>query len=301
MTVVALIIVDIVWLNKHKKSRISGREALFWTIAWFLLALIFNGFLWLYLAHTQTFNIANQKSLEFLTGYLIEKSLSIDNIFVIFMIFQYFSIPVQYQRRVLLYGVLGAIVLRLLFISLGVILVNQFYWILYVFGVFLIVTGVKMAVSRKKELSLPDSFLIRFLKKHCRMTETMHDEKFMIRQHGFYYLTPLFLALILIELSDVVFAADSIPAIFAITHDPFIIFTSNIFAVLGLRALYFFLAHLHEKFVYLKYGLAAILVLVGTKMLLEPWVHVSALWGLGVIVVVLLASMVMSVLLRHCE
>src|SRR3990167_2091244 len=289
------IFIDIFLMGRYTSHRISGREALIWTGTWFTLALLFNGFLWIYLNETQTLAVANQKSLEFFTGYLIEKSLSVDNIFVIYMIFHYFSIPVMHQKRVLIYGVLGAIFLRLLFITLGISLINEFHWVLYVFGIFLVITGVKMIFSREKALSLPDTLLFKLLQRFCRISHVLSDGKFFIRQHGARYLTPLFLALIFIEVSDIVFAIDSIPTIIAITRDPFIIFTSNVFAILGLRALYYFLAHLNEKFKYLKYGLACILMFVGAKMLLEPWFAIPVLMSLGVVVLMLLLSIVLSI------
>lgn len=278
-----VLVLDLFLLGGRKTKSISTKAALSWTVTWFFLALFFMVFLWVYIQHTQGVIIANQKAMEFLTGYLVEKSLSLDNIFIILMIFTFFKIPHQHQRSVLLYGILGAIVMRLLLIFGGVLLIQKFEWILYIFGAFLMITGVKMFFSSTEKKALADNPLLLFIKKKCRVTQELHGHRFLIRQHKKLYLTPLFLALIFIEVGDLIFAVDSIPAIFAITQDPFIIFTSNIFAILGLRALYFLLMNLHAKFSLLKYGLAFILVFIGLKMLVTPWIHISTTLSLIVI------------------
>lgn len=286
---------DFFLLGGKKAHRVSTKEALTWTVTWILLSLLFNFLFWLYLIHHSGTAIATQKSIEFLTGYLIEKSLSIDNIFIILMIFNYFAIPAEYQRRVLMLGVIGAIVMRLLLIVFGIWLVNQFAWILYVFGLFLLITGIKMFIFADHKPDLSQNPLLQWMRNHLRITSELHNEKFYILKKGLLYFTPLFVVLVLVEVTDLIFAVDSIPAIFAVTNDPFIIFTSNIFAILGLRALYFLLAHLHNRFHLLKYGLAFILVFVGIKMLIAHWIKIPALVGFGVIITTLLISIGCSV------
>lgn len=289
---------DFFLLGGKKAHRVSAKEALSWTVIWITLSFLFNFLFWLYLLHHHDTAIANQKSIEFLTGYLIEKSLSIDNIFVILLIFNYFAIPAEYQRRVLMFGVMGAVIMRLLLILFGIWLVNQFAWILYLFGLFLLVTGIKMFIFADHKPDLANNPLLKWMKNHLRITHQLHGEHFQIIQNGLRYFTPIFLVLILIEMGDLIFAVDSIPAIFAVTHDPFIIFTSNIFAILGLRALYFLLAHLHNRFHLLKYGLACILVFVGIKMLIAHWINISAIMGLIVVVMILMTSIICSL---YCE
>ncbi|MDP1575007.1 MAG: TerC family protein [Coxiellaceae bacterium] len=286
--------VDLFLLGNKKNHRISVKEALSWSIIWFLCAGFFVFFLWHYLLATTDTVTANQKSLEFIAGYFIEKSLSIDNIFVILMIFTYFKIPQEYQRRVLLYGIIGAIVMRFLFIFSGVYLVQKFAWILYIFGAILIFSGIKMFFHSDDKKSISENFFLQILKKTFRVTEKLQEDKFFVKKNRWVYITPLFLALILVEISDFIFAFDSIPAIFAITQDPFIIFTSNIFAILGLRSLYFLLTHLKERFQLLHYGLAFILCFIGVKMLIVDWVHISTGWSLGVIMLTLLLTFCFS-------
>ena len=235
--VLAMLALDLFVFGGKKAHRVKVKEALSWVIAWICLALSFAGLLWWYLNDTQGAVIAQRKTLEFLAGYLIEQSLSIDNMFVFVMIFGYFAVPPELQRRVLLYGVLGAIVMRAGMILAGVWLVTQFAWILYVFGAFLVFTGIKMIVFAEAEPDLEQNPLLRWLRGHLRITAGFHGEKFFVRQNGLLWATPMFLVLLLIEASDVIFAVDSIPAIFAVTTDPFIVFTSNIFAIMGLRPL----------------------------------------------------------------
>jgi len=220
----------------------------------------------------------------------------VDNIFVFLMIFSYFAVPAEYQRRVLLYGVLGAIVLRAIMILLGAWLVAEFHWILYVFGLFLLVTGFKMLVFADQEPSLERNPALKWMRRHLRITPDYHAEKFTLLQDGVRWFTPLFLVLILIETSDVIFAVDSIPAIFAITTDSFIVFTSNIFAIMGLRALYFLLADVADRFHLLKYGLAMVLTFIGTKMLIAPWFHVPVAASLAIVAVLISASVVASLI-----
>jgi tellurite resistance protein TerC len=259
------------------------------------MAVGFNFLFWIYLKEMHGTSIANIKATEFFTGYLIEKSLSLDNIFVIAMIFNYFAIPKEYQRRVLLYGVLGAIVMRLILITVGLFLISKFAWILYIFGIFLLITGIKMLIFADHKPELKENPILIWMKNHLSITHELHEEKFTVRQNKKLYFTPLFLVLILIEVTDLIFAVDSIPAIFAITHDPFIVFTSNIFAILGLRALYFLFADMNEQFHYLKYGLAFVLVLIGLKMLVHHWIQIPVILNLGVIVIILAISIIASV------
>lgn len=289
-----MLAVDLFLLGGRKVHRVSTKEALAWVIVWFTLALMFNLLLWWYLTHTFGAAIANTKALEFLTGYLIEESLSMDNVFVFLMIFNYFAIPVEYQRRVLLYGVLGAIVMRLVLILLGIWIVSKFQWILYIFGFFLLATGIKMFIFAEHKPKLAKNPILRWMRKHLRVTKQLHEERFFVWRNRIFYVTPLFLVLVLVEVSDLIFAVDSIPAIFAVTNDPFIIFTSNIFAILGLRALYFLLANMAERFHLLKYGLALILVFVGFKMLIRHWIEIPVLITLGVVLFTLLSCVLLS-------
>ncbi len=294
--VLFMLALDLYVLGGRHAHRVSPREALGWSIAWVTLALIFNALLWWYLDGNLGREIANDKALEFLTGYLIEKSLSVDNVFVFLMIFTFFRVPAEYQRRVLIYGVLGAIVLRAIMILAGAYLVAKFHWILYLFGIFLVVTGFKMLVFAGQEADLERNPILKWLRGHLRITPEYHGEKFWVMKNGVRWFTPLFLVLIMIEISDLIFAVDSIPAIFAITTDPFIVFTSNIFAILGLRALYFLLADMADRFHLLKYGLALILVFVGVKMLVVSFYKVPIGIALGVVGVILVSSILASLL-----
>ncbi|HRD90641.1 MAG TPA: TerC family protein, partial [Accumulibacter sp.] len=277
--VLGMLALDLFVFGGRKAHRVSVREALAWVIAWVCLALAFAGLLWWHLHGTQGAEVAQRKTLEFLAGYLIEQSLSVDNMFVFVMIFSYFAVPPELQRRVLLYGVLGAIVMRAGMILAGVWLVSEFAWVLYVFGAFLVITGIKMLIFADHEPDLEKNPLLRWLRRHLRITPGFHGESFFVRQNGILWATPMFLVLILIEASDLVFAVDSIPAIFAVTTDPFIVFTSNIFAIMGLRALYFLLADMADRFHLLKYGLALVLVFIGGKMLAAPWFHMPIQWS----------------------
>ncbi|MFT3850022.1 MAG: TerC family protein [Propionivibrio sp.] len=295
--VIAMLALDLFVFGGKKAHRVSVKEALAWVIAWICLALAFAGLLWWYLNDTQGAVIAQRKALEFLAGYLIEQSLSIDNMFVFVMIFGYFAVPPELQRRVLLYGVLGAIVMRAGMILAGVWLVSQFAWILYIFGAFLVITGIKMLVFAESEPDLEQNPLLRWLRGHLRITNDFKGEFFFIRQNGVLWATPMFLVLLLIEASDVIFAVDSIPAIFAVTTDPFIVFTSNIFAIMGLRALYFLLADMADRFHLLKYGLAIVLVFIGGKMLAVPWFHIPIQWSLSIVGSIILISVVLSLAL----
>ena len=295
--VILLLLVDLLLVGGGKQHKVSLKEAAVWSLIWIGVALLFNGAIWWYLDANAGRELANQKAMEFFTGYLIEKALAVDNVFVWLMLFGYFAIPGELQRRVLLFGVLGAIVMRTGMIFGGSWLISQFHWVLYLFGAFLVLTGAKMLWMADQEPDLASNPLLLWLRGHLRVTDGLHGEKFFVWQQGVRYVTPLFLVLILVEISDVIFAVDSIPAIFAITTDPFIVLTSNIFAIMGLRAMYFLLADFADRFVLLKYGLAVILLFIGAKMLLIDWIHIPIGLSLGVVALILIVSMLLS--LRH--
>lgn len=299
--VMVMLALDLFAFGGGKAHRVSVREAAVWSAVWVGLALAFNGLLWWHLNGTVGSGIASQKSMEFLTGYIIEKSLSVDNVFVFLMIFGAFQVPLEYQRRVLLYGVLGAIVLRAIMILAGAWVVREYHGVLYLFGAFLVITGLRMLVMAEHEPDLEKNPVLKFARRHLRVTQAFHGENFSVMQNGVRYFTPLFLVLLLIEASDVVFAVDSIPAIFAITTDPFIVFTSNIFAIMGLRALYFLLADMAERFHLLKYGLAFLLIFIGGKMLAAHWVHVPVQISLLVIGTILAASVIASLMTKPAK
>ncbi|WP_460885204.1 TerC family protein [Pseudaeromonas pectinilytica] len=292
--VITLLLVDLLLVGGGKQHKVSLKEAAIWSLVWIGVALAFNGAIWWYLDAQAGRELANQKALEFFTGYLIEKALAVDNVFVWLMLFGYFAVPAELQRRVLLYGVLGAILMRTGMIFGGSWLISQFHWVLYLFGAFLVLTGGKMLWMADKEPDLANNPLLKWLRRHLKVTEHLEDEKFFVIKQGVRYATPLFLVLILVEISDVIFAVDSIPAIFAITTDPFIVLTSNIFAIMGLRAMYFLLADFADRFVLLKYGLALILLFIGTKMLLIDIYKIPIAVSLGVVAVILIGSMLLS-------
>ena len=292
--VLAMLALDLFVLGGNKAHRVSVKEAASWATAWVAMASTFGALLWWHLDGAVGREIANRKALEFFTGYLIEQALSVDNMFVFVMIFTYFAVPPELQRRVLLYGVLGAIAMRAVMILGGVWLVSEFAWVLYVFGLFLVVTGIKMLVMADQKPDLDQNPLLRWLRGHMRITPGFHGQAFFVHINGLRYATPMFLVLVMIEASDLVFAVDSIPAIFAVTTDPFIVFTSNIFAVMGLRALYFLLADMAERFHLLKYGLALVLIYIGGKMLAMPWFHMPVQWSLSIVGLIILMSVVLS-------
>lgn len=294
--VLVMLALDLFVFGGRKAHRVSVKEAAAWSLVWVALALAFAALLWWYLKGVAGVDVAEQKSLEFLTGYVIEKSLSVDNVFVFLLIFSAFAVPPEYQRRVLLYGVLGAIVMRAIMILAGAWVVREFSWVLYLFGAFLVITGIRMLVAVDEKPDLEKNPVLRFARRHLRVTDGFRGERFTVREGGVLFVTPLFLALLMVELSDLVFAVDSIPAIFAITSDPFIVFTSNIFAIMGLRALYFLLADVADRFHLLKYGLAMVLAFVGMKMLVAPWFHLPPVVSLGIILTTLAVSVVASLM-----
>ena len=266
--VLVMLAIDLFVVGGGKQHRVSLREAATWSAIWVMVSFLFATGLWWYLDAHAGREMANEKTLEYITGYLIEKSLAVDNVFVWLMLFSFFGIPLELQKRVLVFGVIGAIVMRTVMIFAGAWLIAQFHWILYVFGVFLLVTGIKMWWFADAKPDLSNNPVLKWLRGHMKVTDVLQGEKFFVWQGGVRYATPLFLALVLVEISDLIFAVDSIPAIFAITGDPFIVLTSNVFAILGLRAMYFLLADMADRFSLLKYGLAAVLVFIGVKMIL---------------------------------
>ncbi|ECS7672774.1 TerC family protein [Salmonella enterica subsp. enterica serovar Cubana] len=299
VVVVIMLSIDLLLQGRRGAHAMSMKQAAGWSILWVTLSLLFNAAFWWYLAETQGREVADPQALAFLTGYLIEKSLAVDNVFVWLMLFSYFSVPPALQRRVLVYGVLGAIVLRTIMIFAGTWLITQFEWLLYVFGAFLLFTGVKMALAKEDESGIGEKPMVCWLRGHLRMTDTIENEHFFVRKNGLLYATPLLLVLIMVEFSDVIFAVDSIPAIFAVTTDPFIVLTSNLFAILGLRAMYFLLSGVAERFSMLKYGLAVILVFIGIKMLIVDFYHIPIAISLGVVFGILTITLVINAWVNH--
>ncbi|MFN4237999.1 MAG: TerC/Alx family metal homeostasis membrane protein [Vogesella sp.] len=296
LLVVVLLAADFLLLRTQGNHKVTVKEAAWWSVVWFAAAAAFGAWFWWYLNGQFGSAVANQKTLEYATGYLIEKGLAIENVFVWITIFTYFAIPPEFQKRVLLWGVVGAILMRAVLIYLGAVLIQQFDWIFYVFGLFLVVTGIKMFMFTGKQSDLGSNPLLRWLRQRVPLTDTLHGERFVVLERGVKVFTPLFVVLVLVEVSDLIFAIDSIPAIFAVTKDPFIVFTANTFAILGLRAMYFLLADISDRFHLLGYGLAVIVTLVGVKMLLMDVYKVPILWMLGTVAVILTVSIVASLL-----
>lgn len=292
--IVIALAVDLWVMRSHGPHRVAQREAIIWSAVWIGLALAFNAGLWFYLRGTLPEADAARVATEFLTGYLVEKALAVDNIFVFLMLFTYFGVPAASQQRVLVFGVLGAIVLRAILIFIGAALIAKFHWLLYVFGLFLLVTGAKMLWAAGKEPDMENNPILRWITGHLPLTRGYHGEALWIGEGGRRRYTPLFVVLVMIGITDVIFAVDSIPAIFAITTDPFIVLTSNVFAVLGLRALYFLLAGMVERFHLLTYGLAAVLVFIGAKMLIVDWVKIPVFLSLGVVATLIATAMLAS-------
>ena len=293
--VLIMICVDMFMLGRKGDSKVSTKEALIWSIIWITIAMLFNLWLYFYLGSKYGEEVATQKSLEFLTGYVLEKSLAVDNLFVFIMLFTYFKVPEIYQKRVLVYGIFGALILRSIMIVVGATLVSEFHWILYIFGAFLLFSGIKMFKSGEDSGDIENNFIIKFLRKNFKITDNYHGEKFFVKIDGKTWITPLFVVLIFIEFTDLIFAVDSIPAIFAVTTDPFIVYTSNIFAILGLRALYFILVDMADRFELLKYGLAIILMFIGVKLLIMEFFKIPILLSLGFVIGVLAISIIASI------
>lgn len=284
--IIAMLIVDLVVLHKEDE-KVSIKEALIWTGVWIVLALIFGIGVYYYMG--------SQIALDYYTGYLIEKSLSVDNIFVFLLVFSYFQVPDQYQHKVLFWGIFGALVMRLIFIFTGVALLDRFHWIIYVFGGFLVFTGIKLAMEKDKEVHPERNPMLKLVRRMLPVTKSYHGSKFFIRRMGKLIATPLFIVLVVIETTDLVFALDSIPAILAITRDEFIIYSSNAFAILGLRALFFAVAGIMRIFHYLHYGLSLILVFVGVKMLISEFYHIPTPYALAFIAITLAVSVIASI------
>ncbi|MDQ2693038.1 MAG: TerC family protein [Chloroflexota bacterium] len=281
----------------HRHSHVvSTKEAAAWSVVWISLAMLFNlgiYFFWDIVAPQSAYT-NSEASLAFFTGYLIEKSLSVDNIFVFVLIFSFFAVPAAYQHRVLFWGILGALIMRGALIAVGATLLKEFHWIIYVFGAFLIFTGIRMALHKNQEVHPENNPLIKLLRRIMPVTQNYEGDKFFIRRAGTLMATPLFMVLLMVETTDLIFAVDSIPAIFAITNDPFIVYTSNVFAILGLRSLYFLLANIVDKFQYLKLGLAFVLTFVGTKMVLVDLYKIPVEISLAVIASILTISVLAS-------
>jgi tellurite resistance protein TerC len=285
--VAVMLAIDLFVVGGGKQHKVSLREAAIWSIVWVTASFVFAGVLWWYLDGHSGREVANARTLEFITGYLIEKSLAVDNVFIWLMLFSFFAVPMELQKRVLIYGVVGAIVMRTVMIIAGAWLIAKFHWILYFFGAFLVITGIKMWWFANEKPDLDNNPVVKWLRGHMNITAELRNERFFVWQNEggrmVRYATPLFVVLILVELTDLIFAVDSIPAIFAITTDPFIVLTSNVFAILGLRAMYFLLADFADRFSLLKYGLAVVLVFIGTKMLLIDLYKIPV--GLSLVVV----------------
>ncbi|MBZ8139072.1 hypothetical protein CLD22_04040 [Rubrivivax gelatinosus] len=294
VSVLAALVVDFVVMRNQGAHAVGVREALRWSVVWVLLSLAFNALFWWALKGEHGVEVANTRALEFLTGYLIEKSLAVDNVFVFLMIFSYFAVPPAFQKRVLMIGIVGAIVLRTVMILLGAWLIAQFHWLLYVFGAFLLITGIKMWRHAGETPDMEANPALKLLRRLLPVSPRLDGEKFFTLENGRRIATPLLLVVALVGITDVIFAVDSIPAIFAITTDPFIVLTSNVFAILGLRAMYFLLAAAAEKFHLLSYGLAVVLAFIGTKMMLIDVVKIPVFVSLGVVAAILAVTMVWS-------
>jgi tellurite resistance protein TerC len=296
--VIVALAVDFLALNRRGAAAVSMREAAIWSIIWVAVSGVFAVWLWWALggmgSDEATRSTANTKVLEFVTGYLVEKALAVDNIFVFLMLFTYFAVPAEYQRRVLMIGILGALVLRAIMILVGAWLITHFHWVLYVFGAFLVFTGIKMWWAAGQEPDLDNNPALNFLRRRMKIADTYDGERFFTVISGVRMATPLLVVILLIGIVDIVFAVDSIPAIFAITTDPFIVLTSNVFAILGLRAMYFLLAGMKDRFHLLSYGLAVVLVFIGVKMLLIDLYKIPIMWSLGFTIATLTLTMVLS-------
>jgi tellurite resistance protein TerC len=291
--VLLLLVLDLKVFHRHAHE-VKAKEAAIWSVVWITLSLLFNLFIY--------YEFGAAKATEFLTGYLIEKSLSVDNLFVFVLIFGYFNVPARFQHRILFWGILGALVMRASLILIGSFLITQFAWIIYLFGAFLVYTGIRMALEDEVKVEIESNPIIKLLRRWFPVTESYEGQKFMVKKENRWTMTPMLVVLMLIESTDLVFALDSIPAIFAITKDSFIVYTSNIFAILGLRALYFLLANVVDKFHLLKYGLAIVLAFVGVKMLITYFdIHIDTILSLGVVGAVLTTTIVLSLVFPKKE
>ena len=296
--VAVALVVDFLAMRQQGAHTVSMREAAVWSLVWVAVSFAFVGWFWWYLGGTvddaRQQHAAHDQALAFVTGYLVEKALAVDNIFVFLMLFTYFAVPPPFQKRVLMIGILGALVLRAAMILLGALLVEQFHWVMYLFGAFLVFTGIKMWWAAGQEPDLDNNPVLRWINRHLRVAPHFDGQRLFTTVEGVRMATPLLVVIVLIGVVDIIFAVDSIPAIFAITTDPFIVLTSNVFAILGLRAMYFLLAGMHERFHLLTYGLAIVLVFIGAKLLLIDIYKIPVAWSLGVTIVVLAATMLLS-------
>ncbi|QIL19439.1 TerC family protein [Thermomonas sp. HDW16] len=292
--VVVALLADLVLMRHGGPHKVTFKEAAWWSVGWVILALAFNAWLWWYTGHQFGAEAGDRIGMEFLTGYLVEKALAVDNIFVFLMIFGYFAVPEEQRQRVLVLGIIGAILLRAILIFAGALLLSKFHWILYVFGAFLLFTGIKMARSAGQEPDLEANPALRWMRGHLKLTDGYRGNAFSVVVDGARWYTPLFVVVALIGITDVIFAVDSIPAIFAITDDPFIVLTSNVFAVLGLRAMFFLLQGMADRFHLLPYGLALVLVFIGAKMLLIDVYKIPILLSLGVVAAIIGTTIVLS-------
>src|ERR1700755_2772735 len=274
----------------RKLHKVELREAFWSTLAWIALSVLFGTGVWYF--------SGQQRAVEFFTGYLIEKALSVDNLFLFLVIFRTFAIDERFQHRMLEWGILGALVMRGVMIYAGAALIERFSWVMYIFGAFLVYAGIHMLFAKKENVRPADSAFYRFASKHLRLTREYHGEHFFVRNGGKLFATPLFLVLLVVEITDITLAIDSIPAIFGITRDPFIVYTSNVFAILGLRALYFLLAGVLDEFAYLKVGLGRVLFFVGARMIIEPWLHIAVPVSLTVVCGMLAVAMIVSLLVK---
>jgi tellurite resistance protein TerC len=299
--VAVALVVDFAAMNRQGAHRVSIREAALWSVIWVLVSGVFCAWLWWDLGGLDGNPLARTKALEFITGYLVEKALAVDNIFVFLLLFTYFAVPAEFQKRVLMIGIIGALVLRMVMILVGAWLIARFHWILYLFGAFLVFTGIKMWWATGQEPDLESNPALKWMRRHMKISPDFDGERFFTLRGGIRMATPLFVVIVLIGIIDIVFAVDSIPAIFAITTDPFIVLTSNVFAVLGLRALYFILAGMHERFHLLSYGLAIVLVFIGVKMLIVDLYKIPVAYSLGFTATVLAVAMTLSLYLPAPE
>ncbi|WP_119716872.1 TerC family protein [Cognatilysobacter tabacisoli] len=294
--VVVALLIDLVLMRHGGPHKVTFREAAWWSVGWVALALAFGGWLWWHVSGQSGPDEGQRVALEYLTGYLVEKSLAVDNIFVFLMLFTYFAVPEEQRQKVLIIGVVGAIVLRAIMIFAGALLLQKFHWVLYVFGAFLLLTGLKMLWAAGKEPDLDNNPILRWLTGHVPMTRGYVGGKLSVVEAGKRLYTPLFIVIVMVGITDLIFAVDSIPAIFAITDDPFIVLTSNVFAVLGLRAMFFLLAGMADRFHLLPYGLALVLMFIGTKMLIVDVVKIPVLVSLAVVATIIGATVVLSLL-----
>ncbi len=296
LVVVVALLIDLVLMRHGGPHKVTFKEAVWWSLGWVALALAFNVWLWWYAGQQYGAADGQRIGMEFLTGYLVEKSLAVDNIFVFLMIFSYFAVPEVQRQKVLIIGIVGAIFLRAILIFAGALLLARFHWILYLFGAFLLLTGIKMMLAAGKEPDLEANPALRWMRGHLRMTDGYHGSDFSVVRDGKRFYTPLFVVIVMVAITDVIFAVDSIPAIFAITDDPFIVLTSNVFAVLGLRAMFFLLQGMADRFHLLPYGLALVLMFIGGKMLLVDVYKIPVLWALVVVAVIIATTVALSLL-----